>query len=38
MVNRNLADHDRDEITENLKKVKDYFNILKVLIIIIFIC
>ena len=25
MVNRNLADHDRDEITENLKKVKDYF-------------
>ena len=25
MVNRNLADHDRDEIMENLKKVKDYF-------------
>ena len=25
MINRNLADHDRDEITENLKKVKDYF-------------
>ena len=25
MVNRNIADHDRDEITRDLKKVKDYF-------------